>query len=104
MVYVAADLKCYRSAKKFNSTISKTLMLDTHSCVFLRISLSPNCISNSELFNLCSRKRIPEKTTSFVLILFINEKTMAVEDQTILSEVVTEPQHIGGTLFRSWGG
>ena len=53
MVYVAADLKCYRSAKKFNSTISKTLMLDTHSCVFLRISLSPNCLSNSELFDLC---------------------------------------------------
>ena len=91
MAYIAADLKYYRKAKKFNSKIPKTLMSGTHSCVFLRISLSPNCISYSELFVLRSRKRIPEKTTSFVLILLIFfkneiEKTTAVEDRTILKE------------------
>ena len=77
MVYIAADLKYYRKAKKFNSKIPKTLMSGTHSCVFLGFHFLQIVYLIQSYLIYVSRKRIPEKNDfiCFDLIDFQFKKT-----------------------------
>ena len=87
MVYVAADLKYYRIAKKFNATNLETLMsynnINAFLCFSQDFALSKLYIIQSSLIYISRNREFLEKTNLFVLIFDFQFKktTMQFYDQ-----------------------